>query len=186
MKKSILYLTILCLGFGLSSCDHSRDSSSTSNVSSADTDDLTVTRNADKNAYFGDLHVHTSWSFDAFIYNVRTDPDDAYAFAKGEAIDHFVLDKIKIERPLDFMAVTDHSEYMGVMKQMIDPEHAFYDIPLATQVRSQDRATSLRAFGVIGTSLAQQKPIDILIEDNTRKDTWQKIIEAADLSLIHI
>jgi predicted metal-dependent phosphoesterase TrpH len=43
---------------------------------------------ADRNAYFGDLHVHTQLSFDAYIFNVRRSPDDAYRFAKGEAIGH--------------------------------------------------------------------------------------------------
>jgi len=162
------------------SCGNLQENNSESSSSNTLATNTDVSRDENKKAYFGDLHVHTSWSFDAFIYNVRTNPDDAYSFAKGEPIDHFVLDKIKIERPLDFMAVTDHSEYMGVMKQMIDPDHSLYDIPLASQVRSQERATSLRAFSIIGASLAQQKPIDILIEDNTRKDTWQKIIDAAD------
>jgi len=74
-----------------------------------------VTRTADykdsKNAYFGDLHVHTSWSFDAFIYNVRTTPNDAYDFGSGKMIDHVSGNKIQLGRPLDFMAVTDHAEY---------------------------------------------------------------------------
>ena len=39
-----------------------------------------------RNAYFGDVHVHTSNSFDAYIFGVRATPDDAYRFAKGEAI----------------------------------------------------------------------------------------------------
>jgi len=180
MKIFIAYSLLFITSILFISCGQQQDQSVESSSQQGKTNHPEVKRHADKNAYFGDLHVHTSWSFDAFIYNVRTDPDDAYAFAKGEPIDHFVLDKIKIERPLDFMAVTDHSEYMGVMKQMIDPKHSLYDIPLATQVRSKERATSLRAFSVIGLSLAQQEPIDILVEDNTRKDTWQKIIEAAD------
>src|SRR4051794_36855469 len=44
--------------------------------------------NAERNAYFGDLHVHTKLSFDAYIFNVRATPDDAYRFARGEAIGH--------------------------------------------------------------------------------------------------
>jgi len=47
-----------------------------------------------RQAYFGDLHVHSSWSFDAFIYNVRTSPDDAYRFGKGEEIEHVMAGKI--------------------------------------------------------------------------------------------
>ena len=39
-------------------------------------------------AFFGDTHIHTRYSFDAFMFNVRTGPDDAYRYAKGEVIDH--------------------------------------------------------------------------------------------------
>ena len=73
----------------------------------------TAEYNPSKNAYFGDFHIHTSWSFDAFIYNVRTTPDDTYRYGKGEAIPHVSGNTIQMQRPLDFMAVTDHSEYMG-------------------------------------------------------------------------
>ena len=73
----------------------------------------TAEYNENRNVYWGDLHIHTSWSFDAFVNNVRTTPDDAYNFGKGAAIDHISGQKIQIKRPLDFMAVTDHSEYMG-------------------------------------------------------------------------
>ena len=54
-----------------------------------------------RNAYFGDLHIHTSWSFDAFIFNVRTTPDDAYNFGKGKAISHSSGKPIQMKRPLD-------------------------------------------------------------------------------------
>jgi len=139
-----------------------------------------ITEHPENIALFGDLHIHTSWSFDAFIYNVRTNPDDAYRFGKGEPIDHFVMDKIQLKRPLDFMAVTDHSEYMGVMKQMIDPEHEYFNLPLANQVRSEDRATSLRAFGLIGFSIARNEPIEIINNQDEIKTTWSKMVEAAD------
>ena len=46
-----------------------------------------IARNPDRNPYFGDLHVHTNLSFDAYLFGTRRDPDDAYAFAKGGAID---------------------------------------------------------------------------------------------------
>jgi len=63
-------------------------------------------------AYFGETHVHTGVSMDAFIGGNRLTPDDAYRFAKGEEIKvNGSLHKIK--RPLDFCAVTDHSEFMG-------------------------------------------------------------------------
>jgi hypothetical protein len=63
-----------------------------------------------RNAYFGDLHVHTRFSFDAFIFNVRATPDDAYRYARGEAIGHAGGFDVQLESgPLDFLAVTDHA-----------------------------------------------------------------------------
>src|SRR3954469_25602289 len=78
--------------------------------------------NPDRNAYFGDLHVHTGLSFDAYIFNVRATPDDAYRFARGEPIKHTNGMDIRLAGgPLDFTAVTDHSEYMGSMREANDP-----------------------------------------------------------------
>ena len=67
---------------------------------------------------FGDLHVHTSYSFDSYISSQRNDPDAAYRYAKGEAIalpdeDGNPTIVARIQRPLDFTSVTDHSEYLG-------------------------------------------------------------------------
>ncbi|MGB2239383.1 MAG: DUF3604 domain-containing protein, partial [Pseudomonadales bacterium] len=45
-------------------------------------------RNQERNAYFGDLHVHTKYSFDAYAFGTLASPSDAYRFAKGEAIKH--------------------------------------------------------------------------------------------------
>ena len=130
-----------------------------------------------KNAYFGDLHVHTSWSFDAFIYNVRTTPDDAYDFASGKPIDHVSGKKIQLGRPLDFMAVTDHSEYMGIMKQMLDPNNPLSKLPIAKRILSSNPSESLRAFGEVGMTLARNTPITELVQKDIIKSTWQRLVE---------
>ena len=70
-------------------------------------------RSVDRHAYFGDLHVHTRYSQDAFLCGTREDPDAAYAFAKGDAITHPGGWDLQLDRPLDFLAVTDHAEYLG-------------------------------------------------------------------------
>ncbi len=65
-----------------------------------------------KKLYWGDLHVHTSLSFDAYIAGTLAQPSDAYRFAKGLPIEVFGK-PVTIDRPLDFSAVTDHSELIG-------------------------------------------------------------------------
>ena len=67
---------------------------------------------------FGDLHVHTSYSFDSHVSNQRNEPSDAYRYAKGEPIILSDADgeqtlRAQISRPLDFTAVTDHAEFLG-------------------------------------------------------------------------
>ena len=70
--------------------------------------------NPERNAYFGETHIHTSWSFDAYVFgNMKAGPEDAYKFAMGQPIEHPAGYEVKITRPLDFMAVTDHAEYVG-------------------------------------------------------------------------
>ncbi len=71
-----------------------------------------VPENPLKNAYFGETHVHTSFSLDAYIGGARLTPFDAYRFAKGETV---TLNNVlrNIGRPLDFAAVSDHAEFLG-------------------------------------------------------------------------
>jgi hypothetical protein len=91
-------------------------------------------RNAERNLYWGELHVHTGLSSDAWRSDVRTTPDEAYRFARGEAIRIPPLDAdgnptqtIQLARPLDFAAVTDHAEWMGVGAICNVPGHPLYD-----------------------------------------------------------
>ncbi|CAN7374297.1 DUF3604 domain-containing protein [Phenylobacterium sp. LjRoot225] len=81
---------------------------------------------SDRRAFFGELHLHTGQSFDAYsLMGARSTPDEAYRFARGEPIT-YLGQTVQRPRPLDFTAVTDHAEYMGVLNQLDDA-----DSPLA-------------------------------------------------------
>ena len=88
------------------------------------------TPNPDKDAYFGETHVHTSWSLDAWLFGNRlTDPGDAYKYFKGQAIKHPLGYDVKIDTPLDWAGVTDHSEYVGVVRLANDPSRRSASCP---------------------------------------------------------
>ncbi|MEQ1715285.1 MAG: DUF3604 domain-containing protein [Hyphomicrobium sp.] len=73
-----------------------------------------VPENPLKQAYFGETHIHTAYSLDAYIGGARLTPFDAYRFSRGEDVS--INNKIhNIIKPLDFAAVTDHAEFIGEM-----------------------------------------------------------------------
>ncbi len=67
---------------------------------------------------FGDTHLHTSNSPDAFLFGVRLGPEDAYRFAKGERVRSTHGLEVQLIRPLDFLVVSDHAEYLGLMPRL--------------------------------------------------------------------
>lgn len=64
---------------------------------------------------WGDLHLHSNLSADAFVLENRTlGPDAAFRFARGETITSTSGTPARLKQPLDFLAVTDHAEYLGI------------------------------------------------------------------------
>ncbi|MDZ4374288.1 MAG: DUF3604 domain-containing protein, partial [Phenylobacterium sp.] len=109
--------------------------------------------NQDRNAYFGDLHVHTSISNDAYIFNVRRTPDDAYRFGRGEAIGHAGGYNVRLAGgPLDFVAVTDHAEYMAVIREAADPASPLSKLPFSQGLKSTEPAEIIKAFTAFATA----------------------------------
>lgn len=134
----------------------------------------------ERRAYFGETHVHTGFSVDASISNVTLTPDDAYRYAKGEAIQHLDGSTIQSARPVDFMAVTDHAEYLGVIRLMKDREHPLSRLPLAKQMVSSDPDAVAQAFADIGLSMMNAEPIAALQQPDVIVDTWKKIQAIAE------
>ncbi len=80
---------------------------------------------AERKAYFGDLHVHTTYSFDAYAFGTLATPYDAYRFAKGETIANPAGFNMQLSRPLDFYAVTDHGMFLGLAEAAADTSTEF-------------------------------------------------------------
>jgi hypothetical protein len=130
-----------------------------------------------RQAFFGDLHLHTSYSFDAWsMMGTKTAPDEAYRFAKGQTID-YQGKKVKRDHPLDFMAVTDHSEYLGVFRTLDDPNSEFS----RTKEGQEIRKTPFKGMLFIVHGLSTNNKLR-RIDDERRlsADAWKSEIAAAN------
>ncbi len=162
----------------------------------ADTGAACPDANPLKNVYFGELHTHTSYSLDAYSAGTRGDPSAAYAFARGAEIDVGPASKnpggkTKIARPLDFMAVTDHSEFLGPIGVCtMDPKADGYDAPYCKAIRDTG-STAAKAF-TYGSlfRLVPDSPSDPILCNGTdarnercreqARSLWKKTQEAAN------
>ena len=80
--------------------------------------------------YFGDTHLHTANSGDAFLAGDRLGPEQAYRFARGEEVVSSTGVPAKLARPLDFLVIADHAEGLGLMEQVAAGNPAFKGVPL--------------------------------------------------------
>jgi hypothetical protein len=135
----------------------------------------------DRKAFFGETHVHTSWSFDAYIFgNHLTGPDDAYKYAKGQTIKHPMGYDIKITTPLDWMGVTDHSEYVGTVRLANEPGSAISKLPIAKELIVHTPADIQRIYLLLGTTMIEQKPIKELVSPEVAGSVWKQNNDFAD------
>ncbi len=144
---------------------------------------------AERRPLFGDFHVHTAWSFDASSQDTRNTPADAYRFAQGEPMGIQPYDEndratrtIQLDRPLDFTAVTDHSEFLGEVRMCTTEGGPGYWHPVCMVHRYFPRY-SFWTFGAAGLSYKHRWG---LCGDNNEicsaqaADTWKQIQQAAE------
>ncbi|MCB1705379.1 MAG: DUF3604 domain-containing protein [Halioglobus sp.] len=147
-----------------------------------------------KRPLFGDLHVHTSYSFDSYVSSQRNDPDAAYRYARGEVItlpdpDGEQTVKAQLQRPLDFTAVTDHAEFLGPINLCTqDASRLGYWFPACMATRSDLFFVQLLAanywvsMGVTDTSSHKKQSFVCTLDDcdTAHRETWQMIQDAAE------
>ena len=149
MKKLILLFSVITL---ISCSDESLDIVQTPI-------DKVKDPNADynelRNAYFGDTHVHTKHSFDAYLFGTTGSPSDAYRYARGETVKHPAGFDMKLVEPLDFYMVSDHGFFMGMMEAYADTSteisnapgaEVFHNINAPENLTLENGATRLNTF----------------------------------------
>jgi hypothetical protein len=140
-------------------------------------------KNPDRNAYFGEEHIHTSWSVDAWLMGNRlTGPDDALKYAQGQTIKHPLGYDIKIDTPMDFMGVTDHSEYVGVTKEANTPGSPVSKLPEAQPLILKDpnnQADVQKTFTYLVNMMAGA-PVKALMTPEVAGTIWKENVKIAD------
>ena len=114
--------------------------------------------------------------------NRITGPDDAYKYAQGETIKHPMGFDIKIDTPLDFMGVTDHSEYVGVTKQANTPGSYVSTLPAAQPMIMKDPTSQEeqnRVFSYL-LKLNSGAPVKALMDPKITSTVWKENVQIAD------
>ena len=149
--------------------------------------------NANRDAFFGDLHVHTDYSFDAYAFGTVATPYDAYRYAQGEAIKHPAGFDVQLGQPLDFYAVTDHAMFLGAVKAAADTSTEFsrfthvqdlHDLNVEENLNIESLPDRIKAFsGFLPDTLAgiASGDIDADILNRIAKDAWADSIAAAQI-----
>ena len=147
-----------------------------------------IETNSQRNAYFGDTHVHTMLSFDAYFFGTWRTPDDAYVFGKGGAIEHTSGYMMQLKKPLDFVAVADHGMYLGMMAELARENSSYADHWMAPLLRNAtDAEGSGKAMGgfvkhvlALRSETADPNLKDDLDNRDVAQSAWQDIIDAAE------
>ncbi len=141
-------------------------------------------RNFPTRPFFGDTHLHTSFSMDAGAFGARLTPQDGYRFAKGQEITASTGQRVKLSRPLDFLVVADHSDNMGFFPQLF-----------AGKPELLSDQTGRRWYDLIQTGKGAEAAIEIITSfsqgtfpkalaslpgTSAYRSAWQETIKAAE------
>ena len=137
--------------------------------------------NPERSVYFGQTHVHTSWSFDAYVFgNTVTGPEEAYKYALGQPIKHPGGYMVKLKRPLDFEAVTDHAEYAGTVRLANDPNSPISKLPIADKLKVRSKDDIQKVYLFLGESMLKNQPIKELLDPQVAGNVWKQTVAIAD------
>ena len=140
-------------------------------------------KNPLKNVYFGEEHMHTRNSFDAFTIGVNQTWDEAYNYAKGKEVKLPTTgERMKKRTPYDFVTITDHAEYYGVLKEFSNSDSPLSrsDFAKAIVAGQTDPSAGIEAMTKLIASLMGNAPIEEYATPELRTEMWQRFVATAD------
>ena len=140
----------------------------------------------ERKVLFGEQHLHTQASFDAYTAGTLATWDEAYRFGRGDEVEYKFSNKksykMKRRTPYDFVGITDHAQYFGIFQQMADPKNPLSqsDFGRAMAKMITDPAAAGPAVSKLIAQLAAGEKMEEYLTPKLRKSRWDAFIAAAD------
>ena len=141
--------------------------------------------------FWGDQHLHTSWSGDAAASGTRVGPNEALRLARGEEITSSTGQPVRLSRPLDWLAVSDHSDALGMINGVIAGDPQLLQDPVLKEWNGQMNAGGEAAMGAVMDIIARQSNgtlPEAMTDRQAAFDMWRemtKIIESTTIRHVH-
>lgn len=171
-QKISIAIGVALMSFGLSAVESIGEPGRSANKS-----------NPLKNVYFGETHLHTGNSPDAFAIGGRSTWDDAYKYAKGEPVKLSTTgEKIQKKTPYDFVGISDHAEYFAVMPRLIDKNDPLSKSALGKELQNptvpitDPKSAVMQVLG----SLLTSTPMKEFVTPKLLKENWKKHVDVAN------
>jgi hypothetical protein len=143
-----------------------------------------VDRNYPTRVYWGDQHLHTSYSPDAGLVGDRQGPDDAFRFARGEQVRSSDGQLVQLERPYDWLVVSDHAEYLGLPQAFVEGDPDILNTPTGkslAEALKKGGKVAYEAFLRTTAEFADAKAsIPAAARDKLARTMWHRQLEAAE------
>ena len=137
-------------------------------------------KNFPNRVYFGDTHLHTSYSADAGMIGNTLGPDEAYRFAKGETVTSSSGQKARLARPLDFLVVADHAENLGLAPLLMASDPTLMATQFGKELRAfVDKGDLPGAWNHWSTTKASGKD-PLAANQDVYRTAWARLTETAE------
>ncbi len=141
--------------------------------------------------YWGDTHLHTDNSVDAFGFGTRLGPEAALRFARGESVEATTGGDVQLERPLDFLVIADHSDALGATRRLYDAPRWYVNWVIGDEtvlrwydMMHESPEQSTRAIGELVTAAAEDNIPEAFADPEAAaeatKDIWNTQLSILD------